>query len=114
MPLTGLIAVAMSRAVDRVAGTHSQIKWTNDLILNGRKLCGILTELSVEGETGELQYVVAGIGFNVSQREADCALYGAQIRRDERVSRRIPPPLRDHRARGAAFVAGYEGKSHGA
>ena len=67
MPLTGLIAVAMSRAVDRVAGTHSQIKWTNDLILNGRKLCGILTELSVEGETGELQYVVAGIGFNVSQ-----------------------------------------------
>ena len=41
MPLTGLIAVAMSRAVDRVAGTHSQIKWTNDLILNGRKLCGI-------------------------------------------------------------------------
>ena len=71
MPLTGLIAVAMSRAVDRVAGTHSQIKWTNDLILNGRKLCGILTELSVEGETGELQYVVAGIGFNVSQREED-------------------------------------------
>ena len=143
MPLTGLIAVAMSRAVDRVAGTHSQIKWTNDLILNGRKLCGILTELSVEGETGELQYVVAGIGFNVSQRRrgledrnvhpardgqahfargavrgddrgARCALYGAQIRRDERVSRRIPPPLRDHRARGAAFVAGYEGKSHGA
>ena len=71
MPLTGLIAVAMSRAVDRVAGTHSQIKWTNDLILNSRKLCGILTELSVEGETGELQYVVAGIGFNVSQREED-------------------------------------------
>lgn len=54
-----------------MAGTHSQIKWTNDLILNGRKLCGILTELSVEGETGELQYVVAGIGFNVSQREED-------------------------------------------
>ena len=71
MPLTGLIAVAMSRAVDRVAGTHSQIKWTNDLVLNSRKLCGILTELSVEGETGELQYVVAGIGFNVSQREED-------------------------------------------
>lgn len=71
MPLTGLVAVAMSRAVDRVGGTNVQIKWTNDLILNGRKLCGILTELSVEGETGELQYVVAGIGFNVSQREED-------------------------------------------
>ena len=49
MPLTGLVAVAMSRAVDRVAGTHSQIKWTNDLILNGRKLCGILTVLERRG-----------------------------------------------------------------
>ena len=71
MPLTGLVAVAMSRAVDRVGGTNVQIKWTNDLVLNGRKLCGILTELSVEGETGALQYVVPGIGINVSQCEED-------------------------------------------
>ncbi|MCI6109909.1 MAG: biotin--[acetyl-CoA-carboxylase] ligase, partial [Oscillibacter sp.] len=71
MPLTGFVAVAMSRAVDRVGGTNVQIKWTNDLVLNGRKLCGILTELSVEGETGALQYVVPGIGINVSQCEED-------------------------------------------
>ena len=71
MHLTAMAAVAAARAVFAVSGVYPDIKWTNDLILNGRKLCGILTELSVEGETGELQYVVAGIGFNVSQREED-------------------------------------------
>ena len=71
MHLTAMVAVAAARAIERVSGVYPGIKWTNDLILNGRKLCGILTELSVEGETGELQYVVAGIGFNVSQREED-------------------------------------------
>ena len=80
MPLTGLIAVAMSRAVDRVAGTHSQIKWTNDLILNGRKLCGILTELSVEGETfvGEVSKIATSIlretGRLISRAELSAAM----------------------------------------
>lgn len=56
----------------RPRGRHERAdKWTNDLVLNGRKLCGILTELSVEGETGALQYVVPGIGINVSQCEED-------------------------------------------
>lgn len=71
LPLTGLIAVAACRAIARVSGAQAQIKWTNDLVLGGRKLCGILTELSVEGETGALQYVVAGIGINVSQQRED-------------------------------------------
>ena len=71
MHLTAMAAVAAARAVFAVSGVYPDIKWTNDLVLGGKKLCGILTELSVEGETGELQYVVAGIGFNVSQREED-------------------------------------------
>ena len=71
LPLTGLVAVAMCRAVTRVSGADVQIKWTNDLVLNGRKLCGILTELSLEGESGALQSVVVGIGVNVSQTRQD-------------------------------------------
>ena len=47
------------------------IKWTNDLVLNGRKICGILTEMSIEGESGALQYVVPGIGLNVNEEETD-------------------------------------------
>ena len=69
--LTGLCAVAMCSAVERAAGERPQIKWTNDLVLHGKKLAGILTELSFEGESGEVQYAVVGIGVNVNQAAED-------------------------------------------
>ena len=71
MSLTGLGAVAACDAIERVAGVRPKIKWTNDLILNSKKLAGILTELSFEGESGAVQYAVMGIGVNVSQTEED-------------------------------------------
>ena len=64
-------AVAVCDAVEQVCGLRPGIKWPNDVILDGRKLCGILTELELEGETAALRYVVAGIGVNLSQSEAD-------------------------------------------
>lgn len=73
LPLTGFVAVATCNAVERVASVRPQIKWTNDLVLGGKKLCGILTELSVEGESGALQYVVVGIGVNASHTKEDFA-----------------------------------------
>ena len=73
LPLTGFVAVAMCDAVERAAGIRPQIKWTNDLVLGGKKLCGILTELSVEGESGALQYVVVGAGVNVAHTREDFA-----------------------------------------
>lgn len=73
LPLTGFVAVAVCSAVERVAGVRPQIKWTNDLVLGGKKLCGILTELSVEGESGALQYAVVGIGVNVAHTREDFA-----------------------------------------
>ena len=69
MPLTGLVAVAMSRAVDRVGGTNVQIKWTNDLVLGKKKLCGILTEIGIEAESREVDYAVVGIGINCAHAE---------------------------------------------
>lgn len=69
LPLTGLCAAAMCSAVERVCAVRPQIKWTNDLVLNGKKLCGILTELGMEG--GALSYVIVGIGVNVSQKAED-------------------------------------------
>ena len=65
--LTAWTAAAMCRALESASETKPGIKWVNDLVLNGRKLGGILTELSVEGESGYVQYVVAGIGINVGQ-----------------------------------------------
>lgn len=65
MPLTALAAVAACDAVEQVCGVRPQIKWTNDLVLGGRKLAGILTELSLVAETREVEYAVLGIGVNV-------------------------------------------------
>ncbi len=69
--LTAWTAVAVCRALKALTGLICDIKWPNDILLGGKKLCGILTELGLEGETGALDHVVVGIGINVSQREGD-------------------------------------------
>lgn len=71
LPLTALAAVAAARAVERLGGKAPGIKWPNDLVLEGRKVCGILTELSVEAESDHVAYVIAGIGINCRQQRAD-------------------------------------------
>ena len=71
MHLTAMVAVAAARAVFAVSGVYPDIKWTNDLVLGGKKLCGILTELELEAETGEPSAVIAGIGINVGQTDGD-------------------------------------------
>lgn len=69
--LTAWTAVAVCRAVEAVSGVEPCIKWPNDVLVGGKKLCGILTELGVEAETGSLSYVVVGMGTNLTQTEAD-------------------------------------------
>ncbi|MFR6395143.1 MAG: biotin--[acetyl-CoA-carboxylase] ligase [Oscillospiraceae bacterium] len=71
LSLTALSAVAVCRTVQRVTGVRPQIKWPNDLVLGGRKLAGILTEMSLEGESGHVSHVVVGIGINVHQQPED-------------------------------------------
>ena len=67
-PVTALTAAACSGAIREVRGAEVGVKWPNDLVLDGRKLCGILTELESSGEGLAL---VIGIGLNVSQRRED-------------------------------------------
>ena len=69
--MTAWVAVAVCDAVEEVCGARPQIKWTNDLVLNGKKLCGILTELGLESETHRLDYLVTGVGLNVNQKTED-------------------------------------------
>ena len=70
-PVTAMAGVAVCRAVERLCGVSPGLKWPNDPVLDGKKLCGILTELSLEGETARVQELVLGIGINVSQRPED-------------------------------------------
>ena len=79
LSVTALAAVAVCNAVERTCGVRPGIKWTNDLILNGKKLTGILTEMGVEGESGALQYVVVGIGINANHERSDFSGEVAEI-----------------------------------
>ena len=71
MTLTAQAAVASARAVEAVCGETVGIKWVNDLVLSGRKVCGILTELSVDAQSGLVRSAVVGVGVNCSRREED-------------------------------------------
>ena len=71
LPLTSLAGVCVCSAVEKVCGVRPGLKWPNDPILNGKKLCGILTELSMEGESGRVNCLIIGIGLNVSQTPED-------------------------------------------
>lgn len=79
LPLTSLAAVAAGRAIERVTGVGPDIKWPNDLLLGGRKIAGILTEMALEGESGRIDYVVLGIGVNVHQTPSDFTPEVAQM-----------------------------------
>ncbi len=61
--LTMLCSVAASGAIEHVTGARPEIKWPNDLMLNGRKLAGVLTEVNW---TPDNQFTVVGMGINVN------------------------------------------------
>lgn len=69
LPVTALAGVAVCDAVERVCGVRPGLKWPNDLVLNGKKLCGILTEMGLD--TARRPWLVVGIGINVSQMTED-------------------------------------------
>lgn len=71
LTLTGRCAAAVREGIERACGAPCQIKWLNDLYLNGRKVCGILAELSPRGD-----YVVLGVGINLSQATQTFAAQG--------------------------------------
>lgn len=68
LALTSSVAVAVCRAIEKACGINVGIKWVNDIVYGGRKLCGILSEaVNVSGERAEC-YVI-GIGVNVNEEQ---------------------------------------------
>ena len=63
--LTLLMAIAVAEGIQEVTGLETKIKWPNDIVVNGRKICGILTEMSTEIDY--INHVVIGAGINVNQ-----------------------------------------------
>ncbi|MCR5009716.1 MAG: biotin--[acetyl-CoA-carboxylase] ligase [Clostridia bacterium] len=67
--LTTAAAVAACLAIEECTDSRASIKWVNDVYVNGKKTCGILTEASIDLESGGLDWAVMGIGFNVYEPE---------------------------------------------
>lgn len=66
--LTLVAAVAVSTFLKEL-NLHPQIKWPNDILLDGKKVCGILTEMQAEQDS--IDYILLGIGLNVSHKRED-------------------------------------------
>lgn len=64
--ITSAAAVAVSEAVESVCGLHTEIKWVNDVYLDGKKICGILTEGITDFESGQIDSIIIGIGINTT------------------------------------------------
>lgn len=69
--ITSAAAVGAALAVEELCGSEVQIKWVNDLYMNEKKICGILTEASLDLEMKSLDYAVIGIGINVRSVKED-------------------------------------------
>ncbi len=65
--LTFLAAVAVARAIEKVCAVRVSVKWPNDILLNGKKIAGLLNELNAETEG--IHYLVLGIGVNLNMEK---------------------------------------------
>jgi len=67
--ITTATAVAVAKAIEIVSGKTAKIKWVNDIFVEGKKVCGILTEAALNFESGSLEYAVVGIGVNIVTKD---------------------------------------------
>ena len=67
--LTLVMAQSVAEGIREVTGMETGIKWPNDIVMNKKKVCGILTEMSTEIDY--INYVVIGVGINVNQKAFD-------------------------------------------
>ena len=92
--LTLVAALAVADGIREVCDLEAKIKWPNDIVVNGKKVCGILTEMSTELEC--INYIVTGIGINVANhefpeeiRDVATSLYletGKEVRRSQLIA----------------------------
>ncbi|MEW6302754.1 MAG: biotin--[acetyl-CoA-carboxylase] ligase [Verrucomicrobiota bacterium] len=96
--LTIASATALVRAIRLQTGVQPDIKWPNDILIRGRKVAGILTEMS--GELDNVKYVILGIGIDVNQGAND---FPAELRKLA-TSLRLESGTRQNRAALAASI----------
>ena len=73
--ITFLTAVAVAKTIRKMFKLNAEIEWPNDVLVNGKKVCGILTETSIRGETAD--FVIVGVGVNTN---FDVALFPEHLK----------------------------------
>lgn len=66
VPHTIAACVAVCKALEKFSDNPLAIKWVNDIFVNGKKVCGILTEGGSTAGSGEIDYYIIGIGINIA------------------------------------------------
>ena len=79
--LTLVMALAVAEGIRSIA--IPGIKWPNDIVIDGRKVCGILTEMSLSAEQGSIDHLVIGVGVNVAKQEFPKELQGYAVALEE-------------------------------
>ena len=67
--ITIAAAVSVCRAIRRLTKLAPQVKWVNDIMLGGKKICGILTESTTNAKSGTMPAIIVGIGINFSTKK---------------------------------------------
>ena len=117
--ITVAAAAAVCEAIEALTGLETQVKWVNDVLVGGRKVCGILTEAVSDFESGRTESVIVGIGVNVKTppalfpaelREIAGSLLPASVSRN-RLAAEIANRLFDYAADlpGRAYLEPYRG-----
>ena len=85
--VTLVMALAVAEGIRQTCGVEAGIKWPNDIVAEGKKLCGILTEMSVERDY--IHYVVVGAGINVGLQEFEPGIQSKAVSLEQICGRRI-------------------------
>lgn len=98
LSITTCAAVAVAKAIELNSAKEAKIKWVNDIFVEDKKVSGILTEASIDLETGGLKYAILGIGINVfppcegfpeELKDISTSIFDEQDRSGERRSKLI-------------------------
>lgn len=82
--ITLLAAVAVAEAIREVSGLPAVIRWPNDILINNKKVCGILTE--AQSENSHISYIVLGIGVNVNSSKSQLPSQGSSLKEQAKKS----------------------------
>lgn len=94
-PYTLMVASSVVKAISRLTGIETGIKWVNDIYYNGKKIAGILTEAISSVETGLITDVIIGVGINfyitdfpnaISQKASSLFSFQPTITRNELIT----------------------------